>query len=114
MHAAKRTLFDLDARVGTQSAATHGRTAESPVEGDSLEESRGRLAGRYAARIEDHAQLAKEYRAISRATDEVDAERTVRVSLDSRALAAEDRARQSVVGMAGGISMAQVADGLQR
>ena len=114
MHSAKRILLDLDARIGTESATVHGRTVESAIEGDPLEDSRGRLAERYAGRIEDHAQLAEELRALSRATDEVEAERAVRVSLNRRAYAAEDRARQSVAGMVGGAPIAQVPEGLRR
>ncbi|MGA1828086.1 AAA family ATPase [Microbacterium sp.] len=113
MHTTKRTLLDLDARISSRTSAARGRTFGVGDEAQPVE-SRRRLAERYAARIDEHGQLANEYRALSRVTDDIDAERAVRTALDTRARAAEDRARVNLAETAGPVPVVRSAEGLRR
>ena len=114
MHTTRLTLLDLDATVGRRDAAAHGRAPASGDEARPVEDSRRQLAERYALRIDDQARLAKEYRALSRETDEVEAERAVRTALDSRARATEDQARMRAADTAGVTTPVPSANGLRR
>jgi len=114
MHATVRTLIDLDARISDRDAGLHGRASRMREEDDSLEDSRRRLGERYAARIEDHAQLTQDYRALLRAIDELEAEQAVRAALDSSTRAAEDRARVNLADAVGSVSVPRPTGELRR
>ena len=99
MHTTKRTLLELDARNGTRVAAGHGRGLEIRT-GGHAEDAQRRLAERYAARVGEHAEFAKEYRTLVRATDALEAERLVRASLATHLRLAEDQSRMNHVSSA--------------
>lgn len=95
MRATERTLLDLDARASAESAAGHSRAVPG-AGGQPWDDSRTRLGERYAARVKDYTDLADDFRTISRATDELEAERILRRSIDTGRREAEERARQSI------------------
>lgn len=95
MHRASRTLLDMDARVVGRTATELGRGESSSVPND--QDPNDRLRGRYAMRTRQHADLRRELRDQTLATDEAEAERTVRTSLETSTWHVEDHARRSLV-----------------
>ncbi|MCR2811295.1 MULTISPECIES: AAA family ATPase [unclassified Microbacterium] len=114
MHTAARTMLELDARIDTQSAATHGRVIDAATSAEAANGRRNQLAERYTARLQDQAQLAREYRQFTQLTDELEAERAARTVLDPQTRAVEDRARQSVAQMATAVTVTRGPDGPRR
>ncbi|MGC5172075.1 AAA family ATPase [Microbacterium sp. DT81.1] len=111
MHAAKRTLLELDADAGGQLAALHGRPSAPHGDGEG---SGGKLRERYAMRAGEHAELARAFGDQARLADELEAEGIVRASLHGASRTAEDLARRSLGDAAPGAVAAPTLDGLRR
>ena len=113
MHTTKRTLLELDARNATLVAAGHGRSPEI-LTGGRPEDAQRRLAERYAARVAEHAEFAKEYRTLARATDALEAERSARASQQAHVRLAEDQARTRAVAASGPLAPSPSLGGISR
>ena len=113
MHTTKRTLLELDARNSTAAATDHGRNPETLTSAHSKDAQR-RLAERYAARAGEHAEFAKDYRTLARATDALEAERSIRASQDVRVRLAEDQVRMGRIAPPGSFAAEPSPGGIRR